>query len=50
MSRLLANNYRYRRSFGKTPTVMEVSNLIEIQQTAGSCDFPLSSLPPRSPP
>jgi DNA-directed RNA polymerase subunit beta len=34
MSRLLANNYRFRRSFGKTPTVMEVSNLIEIQRTS----------------
>jgi len=34
MSRLLANNYRFRRSFGKTATVMEVSNLIEIQRTS----------------
>jgi DNA-directed RNA polymerase subunit beta len=32
MSKLLANNYRYRRSFSKTPTVLEVSNLIEIQK------------------
>ncbi|MCB9676495.1 MAG: DNA-directed RNA polymerase subunit beta [Alphaproteobacteria bacterium] len=34
MSRLLANNYRFRRTFGKTATVMEVSNLIEIQRTS----------------
>jgi len=34
MSRLLANNYRYRRSFNKTPSVVEVSNLIEIQKTS----------------
>ena len=34
MSRLLANNYRYRRSFGKVPTVLEVSNLIEIQKAS----------------
>jgi DNA-directed RNA polymerase subunit beta len=32
MSKLLANNYRYRRSFSKTPTVLEVTNLIEIQK------------------
>jgi len=34
MSRLLANNYRYRRTFAKTPTVLEVSNLIEIQKNS----------------
>jgi DNA-directed RNA polymerase subunit beta len=33
-SRLLANNYRYRRTFSKTPAVLEVSNLIEIQRTS----------------
>ncbi|MCB9684543.1 MAG: DNA-directed RNA polymerase subunit beta [Alphaproteobacteria bacterium] len=32
MSKLLANNYRYRRSFSKIQTVLEVSNLIEIQK------------------
>ncbi len=32
MSRLMANNYRYRRSFSKVPTVVEVNNLIEIQK------------------
>jgi DNA-directed RNA polymerase subunit beta len=32
MSRLLANNYRYRRTYSKIPTVLEVSNLIEIQK------------------
>ncbi|MEQ1564068.1 MAG: DNA-directed RNA polymerase subunit beta [Myxococcota bacterium] len=32
MSRLLANNYRYRRTYSKIPTVIEVSNLIEIQK------------------
>ncbi|HHO54676.1 MAG TPA: DNA-directed RNA polymerase subunit beta [Deltaproteobacteria bacterium] len=32
MSRLLANNYRYRRTFSKVPTVLEVNNLIEIQK------------------
>jgi len=31
-NKLLANNYRYRRSFSKTPTVLEVTNLIEIQK------------------
>ena len=34
MSRLLANNFRYRRTFAKTPTVLEVSNLIEIQKAS----------------
>jgi DNA-directed RNA polymerase subunit beta len=28
----LANNYRYRSSYAKTPTVLEVENLIEIQR------------------
>jgi len=32
MSQLLANNYRYRSSYAKTPTVLEVENLIEIQR------------------
>ncbi len=32
MSQLLANNYRYRSSYGKTPSVIEVQNLIEIQR------------------
>ena len=32
MSQLLANNYRYRSSYRKTPNVVEVSNLIEIQR------------------
>ena len=32
MSRLLANNHRYRRSFSKIPSVLEVNNLIEIQK------------------
>ncbi len=32
MSRLLANNFRYRRTFSKTDSVLEVSNLIEIQR------------------
>ncbi len=32
MSRLMANNYRYRRNFSKVPSVVEVSNLIEIQK------------------
>jgi DNA-directed RNA polymerase subunit beta len=34
MSKLLANNYRYRRSFQKTPSVVDISNLIEIQKTS----------------
>jgi DNA-directed RNA polymerase subunit beta len=34
MSSLLANNYRYRRSYRKSPSVLEVSNLIEIQKTS----------------
>ena len=34
MSRLLANNFRYRRTFAKTPTVIDVRNLIEIQRTS----------------
>ena len=34
MSRLLANNYRYRRTFSKIPTVLDVSNLIEIQKNS----------------
>jgi DNA-directed RNA polymerase subunit beta len=32
MSKLLANNYKYRRTFNKTPSVVEVDNLIEIQK------------------
>jgi len=32
MSRLLANNYRYRRTYSKIPSVVEVNNLIEIQK------------------
>ena len=32
MTRLLANNYRYRRTYSKVATVVEVSNLIEIQK------------------
>jgi len=32
MSQLLANNFRYRSSYAKTPTVLEVENLIEIQR------------------
>ena len=32
MTRLLANNYRYRRTYSKVPTVVEVNNLIEIQK------------------
>jgi DNA-directed RNA polymerase subunit beta len=32
MTRLLANNFRFRRSYSKIPTVLEVSNLIEIQK------------------
>ncbi len=32
MSKLLANNYRYRRTYQKFPTVVDVSNLIEIQR------------------
>ncbi len=32
MTKLLANNYRFRRSFQKFPAVVNVSNLIEIQQ------------------
>ncbi|NCG17824.1 MAG: DNA-directed RNA polymerase subunit beta, partial [Rhodobacterales bacterium] len=34
MSRLLANNYRFRRTFEKTPGVVKVSNLIEIQMAS----------------
>jgi len=32
MSKLLANNFRYRSSYAKTRTVLEVQNLIEIQK------------------
>ena len=32
MSKLLANNYRYRSSYMKFPTVLRVQNLIEIQR------------------
>ena len=32
MSRLLANNYRFRDTYSKTPSVLEVKNLIEIQK------------------
>ena len=32
MSKLLAHNYRYRRSFQKFPNVVDVGNLIEIQR------------------
>ncbi len=45
MSRLLANNYRYRRTFAKTPTVLEVSNLIEIQK-ASYAQFLQHDVPP----
>ena len=31
MSKLLANNYRYRRSFAKTLPSVDVDNLIAIQ-------------------
>ena len=31
MSRLLANNYRFRRSFAKTPAAIDFDNLIAIQ-------------------
>ena len=34
MSQLLANNYRYRSSYAKMPSVIPVSNLIEIQKTS----------------
>jgi DNA-directed RNA polymerase subunit beta len=34
MSNLLANNYRYRSSYAKMPSVIPVSNLIEIQKTS----------------
>ncbi len=34
MSQLLANNYRYRSSYTKTPSVLDVQNLIEIQKTS----------------
>lgn len=34
MSQLLANNYRFRTSYAKTLSVMDVSNLIEIQKTS----------------
>ncbi|MCO4746325.1 MAG: DNA-directed RNA polymerase subunit beta [Proteobacteria bacterium] len=32
MSQLLANNFKYRSSYSKTPPVIEVGNLIEIQR------------------
>ena len=31
MSRLLVNNYRFRRSFAKTPAAIDFDNLIAIQ-------------------
>jgi DNA-directed RNA polymerase subunit beta len=34
MSQLLANNYRFRTNYALTKSVMEVSNLIEIQKTS----------------
>jgi DNA-directed RNA polymerase subunit beta len=34
MSQLLANNYRFRTNYAQTKSVMEVSNLIEIQKTS----------------
>ena len=32
MSRMLNNNFRFRRTFCKTPPALDVSNLIEIQR------------------
>ena len=32
MSRLSANNYRYRRTYSEIPTVVEIPNLIDIQK------------------
>ena len=32
MTRLFANNFKYRRTFAKTPRVLDVDNLIEIQK------------------
>ena len=32
MSKLLANNYRYRRTFQKFESVVNIGNLIEIQR------------------
>jgi len=32
MSKLLANNFRFRRTYQKVPNVLDVANLIEIQQ------------------
>jgi DNA-directed RNA polymerase subunit beta len=34
MSKLLAHNYRYRKSFEKHASVIDISNLIEIQMTS----------------
>jgi DNA-directed RNA polymerase subunit beta len=34
MSQLLANNYRYRSSYAKTPAIIDVQNLIEIQKAS----------------
>ena len=34
MSKLLASNYKYRRTFQKHPSVVDISNLIEIQRTS----------------
>jgi len=34
MPNMLANNYRFRRSFSKVPPVVEVQNLIEVQKTS----------------
>ena len=34
MSQLLANNYRFRPSFARTKSVLDVHNLIEIQKTS----------------
>src|SRR5687768_8773619 len=45
MSRLLANNFRYRRYFTKIPAVLDVTNLIEIQRTSYD-QFLLSEVKP----
>ncbi|MBN1335711.1 MAG: DNA-directed RNA polymerase subunit beta [Deltaproteobacteria bacterium] len=34
MSKVLASNYRYRRSFSRIPPVVEVQNLIEVQRSS----------------
>lgn len=46
MSRLLANNYRYRRTFSKIPTVLKVSNLIEIQKNSYDIFLQPETTPP----